>query len=262
MKKLFLILIILLPCLSFAQEESTESMDQLLLARKWHYDLKAGVNIGGTSPLPIPQEIREIKTFDPSLQLSIAIGASYWFNDKIALSSGVKLENKGMETKARVKNYYMEIVTDDGGRTKGNFTGIDFTSVDQKFITIPLVVKYQPFKRWEFNGGMFFSYLRKGNFSGYVEDGYLREGNPTGTKVKFENGARATYSFGDEFNKFEYGAQLGFNAFVFQKINVLKNVSIFGDLTWGLRDVFKKDFQTIAFGMYPIYFNFGLGFTL
>lgn len=256
MKKLFLILTIFVPCLAFAQEESTEGMDQLLQTRKWLYDLKAGVNIGGTSPLPIPEEIREIISFDPSLQLSIGLGANYWINDKIGLSSGFKLETKGMETKAKVKNYYMEIVTDDGGRTQGNFTGIDFTSVDQKLITVPILFKYQPSKRWDFNAGMFFSYLLNGKFSGYVEDGYLREGDPTGTKVNFENGARATYSFGDQFNKFEYGAQIGFN------VKVWKMLSVFGDLTWGFRDVFKKDFQTIAFGMYPIYFNFGLGYTI
>ena len=33
------------------------------------------------------------------------------------------------------------------------------------------------------------------------------------------------------------------------------------DLTWGLNDIFKKDFDTISFAMYPIYLNVGFGYA-
>ena len=40
-----------------------------------------------------------------------------------------------------------------------------------------------------------------------------------------------------------------------------KHLSVFADLTWGLNDIFKKDFNTITFAMYPIYLNVGFGYA-
>lgn len=33
------------------------------------------------------------------------------------------------------------------------------------------------------------------------------------------------------------------------------------DLTWGLNNIFKNDFHTITFAMYPIYLNIGFGYA-
>ena len=33
------------------------------------------------------------------------------------------------------------------------------------------------------------------------------------------------------------------------------------DLTWGLKDMFKKDFETIAFNMYPVYLRLNFGYA-
>ena len=32
----------------------------------------------------------------------------------------------------------------------------------------------------------------------------------------------------------------------------VKHLIVYADLTWGLNDIFQKDFDTITFGMYPI----------
>ena len=42
-----------------AQEERNKGIIQSYL-RGWEYSLKAGFSIGGTSPLPLPEEIRGI----------------------------------------------------------------------------------------------------------------------------------------------------------------------------------------------------------
>ncbi|MBR5460852.1 MAG: PorT family protein, partial [Butyricimonas sp.] len=31
----------------------------------WEYEVKAGVNIGGASPIPLPEEIRKVNSFSP-----------------------------------------------------------------------------------------------------------------------------------------------------------------------------------------------------
>ena len=40
-----------------------------------------------------------------------------------------------------------------------------------------------------------------------------------------------------------------------------KHLNVNADLTWGLNDIFQKDFQTITFAMYPIYLNVGFGYA-
>ncbi|MDL2245394.1 PorT family protein, partial [Parabacteroides sp. OttesenSCG-928-J18] len=40
-----------------------------------------------------------------------------------------------------------------------------------------------------------------------------------------------------------------------------KKFTINTNLTWGLNDVFKRDFKTITFAMYPIYLNAGFGYV-
>ena len=108
--------------------------------------------------------------------------------------------------------------------------------------------------RWKVRGGMFFSYCLSREFNGYVSDGYLRNGTPTGEKVTFDNGSSADYNFDDDLRKFNYGVQVG------ASWNAYKHFSLFGDLAYSFKNIFKSDFHTVAFTMHPIYFNVGFGY--
>ena len=37
--------------------------------------------------------------------------------------------------------------------------------------------------------------------------------------------------------------------------------NLYAELTWGMNDIFKTDFDTISFAMYPIYLNVGFGYA-
>ena len=50
---------------------------------------------------------------------------------------GVRLETKGMRTRARVKNYHMEMTADDGGYMVGAWTGHVSTKVRNANLTFP-----------------------------------------------------------------------------------------------------------------------------
>ncbi len=248
MKKYFVAaLLAALSIMVEAQERSTLPV--------WTFDAKAGFNFGGTSPLPLPAEIREIKSFNPGMQLTLALNATRWFTPKWGLGAGIKFENKGMETEARVKNYYMEVVDGDA-KMSGNWTGLDYTNCQQQFFTVPIVSRWRVGSRLDFNAGLQFGLQIKGDFSGYVSEGYLREGDPTGNKIVFAGNSTATYSFGEHLNKFMFGLQGGLN------YRIWRGFGVFGDLSWGLRDAFEKDFDTVAFAMYPIYFNMGISYAL
>ena len=53
-----------------AQEERNKSLINSYL-HGWEYNIKAGFNIGGTSPIPLPKEIRKIDSYAPGIAIAI-----------------------------------------------------------------------------------------------------------------------------------------------------------------------------------------------
>lgn len=239
-----------------AQEERTSGIIWSSL-RGLEYSVRAGFNIGGTAPVPLPQEIRSIDGYSPTFCLSIEGDVRKWFGQQRqwGMKLGVRAENKGMETKATVKNYGMEIIGSGGEKLKGNWTGGVQTQVKNAYISIPVVALYQLNNRVHFSAGPYVSFLASSDFSGYVYDGYLREKNPTGTKVEFMGDSQAPYDFADSQRKVLWGAQVG------TEWKAFKHLIVYADLTWGLNSIFPKDFDTITFAMYPIYLNVGFGYA-
>ena len=177
-----------------AQEERNKSLINSYL-HGWEYNIKAGFNIGGTSPIPLPKEIRKIDSYAPGIAIAIEGNATKWFDEKKkwGLTLGLRLENKNMTTEATVKNYGMEILGQGGERISGVWTGGVKTKVHTAGPTIPLMATYKLNNRWNIKAGPYFSYILSREFSGHVYDGYLREDNPTGPKVEFTDNKVATY---------------------------------------------------------------------
>lgn len=218
------------------------------------FEVKAAFSIGGTSPLPLPEEIRSIKGYNPTLALSLGAQVTKWFdNSKWGFSSGISFDNKAMKTKADVKSYKMEI-NYGKGPIKGYWTGMVQTTVDNSYFTIPFLAAYKFTPSWNLRFGPYVAFLIDKGFSGYVYDGYLRQDDPTGPKVTIDSDQTASYNFSSDLNKFQYGLQAGGS----WKMN--RHFRVFGDLQWGLNDVFKSDFETISFNMYNIYLNMGFGY--
>lgn len=220
------------------------------------YEVNAGVNIGGASPLPLPAEIREINTYRPHLNLQIGTNVTKWLgkDSRWGVRAGFRLETKGMETEATVKNYGMEIIQ-DGKKLSGKWTGHVQTRYSTQQLTIPVVALFKVSDRWSLNFGPYIAYAFTNEFDGHVFDGYLREGDPTGNKVSFEGDAEANYDFGDDLRRFQWGLQLGGSWRAFKRLSVNAN------LTWGLNDIFNSTFKTVSFNMYPIYLNVGFGYV-
>ena len=223
-----------------AQEERNKSLINSYL-HGWEYGIKAGFNIGGTSPIPLPKEIRKIDSYAPGIAIAIEGNATKWFDKdkKWGLTLGLRLENKNMTTEATVKNYGMKIINTNGGELAGLWTGGVKTKVKNSYLTIPILANYHISKRWILSAGPYFSYLLEGNFSG----------------VEFTGESIATYDFSNDLRKFQWGLQLG------GEWKAFKHLTVHADLTWGLNNIFQKDFDTITFNMYPIYLNLGFGYA-
>ena len=208
MKKYILTLILALASLGlYAQTNRNKTIINAAL-HGWEYEIKAGVNLGGTAPLPFPEEIRSIDGYNPTLSITIEGNMTKWLDTKKkwGIITGLRLENKGMRTKATVKNYNMEIIGYDGNRLKGNWTGGVRTKVQNSYITIPVLAAYKLSPRTTLKLGPYFSYLMDGDFSGHVYEGYCVN-QPT-RQINSPR-AIATYDFSGDLRKFQVGVQAG-----------------------------------------------------
>lgn len=218
------------------------------------YSVRAGYNIGGVSPLPLPAEIRGVNSYNPMLGFSIEGDVEKSLKRSWGVIIGLRLENKMMRTDADVKNYKMSMVSDEG-RLDGYWTGRVKTQVKNSYLTVPVLVSYGVTHRWKLKLGPYFSYLMSGDFSGAAYDGYLRKDTPVGTKVELDAEHPGTYDFSGNLQKFNWGLQLGTEWKAFSHLNV------YLDLTWSMKSVFPADFETISFAMYPIYATFGFAYA-
>lgn len=214
--------------------------------------IKGGLVIGGTAPIPMPLEIQKIKSYNPLLNINLEAEALKMFDDAWGVSTGVRLDSKGMETKARVKNYNMKMVSEDDGEIAGRWTGMVDTKVRNSYLTLPVLAVWKPSPRWAVKLGPYVSYLLDGDFSGSAYDGYLREHTPVGQKIEV---SRATYNFSDDLRAWSWGLQAGGECRLFEHLIVA------ADFTWGLNSIFKKDFEVITFEMYPIYLALSFGYV-
>jgi len=216
---------------------------------------RIGGVIGGTSPIPLPAEIRGIEGFKPLG--GFTFGADYYqmFSRRWGFQAGVHFFTEGFHTKARVKNYRMGI-TQGGNYLEGNFTGVDETDTKMTGITIPVTLTFRVSPRWNISVGPFISYLQDRRFEGSVYNGYLREGDPTGQKIEITNDNPATYDFRDDMRTTFWGLQFMFDWKAYKHLNV------FAGLDWSFSGIFSSDFKTVEFSMYPIYAKMGVAYRL
>ncbi len=239
----------------FALGQDNQLKDEGFFKNHMDYELQAFFSIGGSSPLGFPGSIRKIEKYNPSLQLGLEGNATKWFTpeEKWGLRVGISVEGKGMKTQASVKNYFTEIIQ-DGQSVKGYFTGKVKTNVKNVYLTLPVSAVYSIDDRWNIYGGLFISYLLDEQFDGYVTDGYFRQGKPTAPKINFQNGNKAAYDFSEDERAFQWGAQVGAEYILGNHLAVLGNVS------FGINDIFKKDFDALTFGMHNIYLDLGFSY--
>ena len=228
------------------------------------YYAQVGYNLGGTTPIGMPASIRTLHSYTLRPNFTLGIDAFRPFNEKWGMMFGIHFENKGMKTDAGVKGYHMKIVRGEE-ELEGIFTGSVVTKVDQSLVTIPVQGTYDISNKVRLKLGPYFSYVTSKKFEGWAYDGYLRRqeeghpiGDPTGQKVELghNEGERGEYDFSDDMRNWQFGIDLGADWYITNRWGA----SI--GLTWGLSEVFKKNFTVIEQSMYPIYGTIGIIYQL
>lgn len=217
------------------------------------YLIRAGFVLGGTTPLPLPKEVRSINEFKPEGGFSIGIDGYKYFNTRWGLTAGLRFFMQGMHTGAEVKDYGMAITMGED-IVEGRFTGTDITETFMSGFTLPVMATFRASPRWSFNLGPYFSYWFYRDFDGSVFNGYLREGDPTGQKISISKENPATYDFSDHMRNFYWGMEFGFDC------RIRKHLNVFGLVDWGLNGIFQNDFKTVSFTMFPLYATFGIAY--
>lgn len=221
--------------------------------KEWVFRIAAGYNLGGSAPLPLPREIRSIDGFNPGLNYALEGSVQKRFKGTPwGVMLGLRLETKGMETDARVKNYHMEAVNSDGsGKVVGAWTGMVKTRVKNNYLSVPLLATYTIGDRWTLSAGPYIAWMFDGEFTGEAYDGYIRDQNPTGEKAEVTS---AVYDFSSDLESLHYGVQAG------GEYRVTERFALYANLQWGLNGIFPSDFGSVTFDLYPIYATLGFAY--
>lgn len=246
--------IILIAVVAIVCSETLSAQSYLL--KNWEFNVFAGYNLGGTTPLPLPAEIRKINSWGPGFTPTLAFHATKWINPRWGITTGVGIELKGMSIEADVKHWHTNLVVGEGAQTgtfSGSFSGKNKTKMRNGYLTVPALASFRPYDKWTFHFGGYISFLQDAKFEGSASDGYIRNGGPTGDKI---NVTTATYDFSDEMSKVDAGLTASADWYFTSKMAVK------GQLSWGLVPVFPSSFKGISYNMYNIYVMLGLAYKI
>ena len=230
-------------------------MDWRGLTDSLTYFARLGYNVGGTAPVGLPASIRKLNSYKIPANISLALDVYKPLDGRWGIMAGLHFGNKGMETDARVKSYYMEI-TQGGESLEGYFTGNVLTKVEEWLVTIPIEAVYDVSHSVRLRVGPYVSYVLSHHFHGDAYDGYLRRGTPVGVRGDLGNEpeTRGSYDFSEHMRKFQFGLQAGMD------YQFSRRWGAYAALSWGLTGVFKSDFHTIEQTLYPLYGTIGLSY--
>jgi len=213
----------------------------------WDYSAKIGLNLGGTMPFPIPNNIIEIKRYSPNLFPTIEAEALKWFSNEIGFSAGLRLDNKGMKSTAKVKEYSMNFEN-----FEGRFDGTVDTDISVNYIGLPILAHYVLMKSCFVYAGAYYAYMLNGEFKGTAYDGKLRGGN--NGEIKTDITEPQEYDFSNEFRNYDLGLCLGLS------VPYNEHLLFSFDFNYGLVSIFPSNFNGISDDMQNIYGKLSVGY--
>ena len=225
---------------------------------EWYLNL--GLNMGGSMPVPIPEEVRKIESYNPKINPHVGIGTVYNLNEKWGIGTELSVGSKGMRVTDEVKYMRTKVLVSEEGKperiAEGYFVGKNMTNVSLYYLSLSVSGVYSISPKWEVKAGIYASSVGKTKFTGNVSDGYLREGTPNGLRVDIEPGNPATFDFSDNMRDFDAGFIIG------GKYKVNDRIGVFVDFNCGLTDIFYRDQNPIQFKMQNLYGSFGVSYRL
>ena len=124
---------------------------------------RVGYSLGGTAPVGLPRTIRHMNSYTLMPNFQFGIDAERRISPLMGVMLGLRLENKGMQVDARVKNYHMAI--EQGTQhLEGQFTGDVKTKVNEWMFTVPVMAAFHVSDDVRLKAGMYASYVLSRQF--------------------------------------------------------------------------------------------------
>ncbi len=253
MKKTKIVAVMIICLLAFRGIQPVEAQDSF---RAWEFQVFAGFNMGGTTPVPLPAEIRSLNSWNPGLGGALAFRTTRWVTPAWGVTSGLAIDIKGMKVSADVKYWYTSLMVGEGDNTghfAGTFSGENHTTARNGYLVIPLMAAWRPADRWTFRLGGYVASLQDARFEGTASDGYIRNGGPTGDRINID---RASYDFSDELRKTDAGLMASADW------TFTRRLAVTGQFSYGLVPVFPSGFEGVSYSMYNVYLMLGLAYKL
>jgi len=198
---------------------------------------KLGINLGGTMPFPLPDNIVKVESYSPNLFPAIGAEALKWLNKKIGVSAGLGFENKGMKSTATVKEYFMDF------GDEGKFTGSVDTEASLYYLGLPISAHYALMENFSVYAGAYYAYLLNGKFKGVSNSGQMDYGYGP-IDVDSEK-----YDFSNELKNYDAGLSMGLNFLPYNE-----HILLSFDFNYGLVSIFQ-DMQNV-YGKFSVGYMF------
>jgi len=211
----------------------------------WDYSAKIGLNLGGTMPLPLPANIIKVESYSPNLFPTIGAEALRWLNEKIGVSAGLRFENKGMKSTAKVKEYSMHF-----GEWNGKFEGTVDTEMSLNYLDLPISAHYAIMENFFVYAGAYYAYLLNGKFKGAASHGEINDGKSISPFKEPQE-----YDFSTDLKNYDVGLSIGLNFLPYNK-----HILLSFDFNYGLVSVFQSDFNGVSDDMQNVYGKFSVGY--
>lgn len=252
-------LLLLLSLILLTSNIAAKNGDDKKKGLDWYLNL--GLNIGGSMPIPLPEEVRKVKSYNPKINPYIGLSTVYNINNKWGINTELSIGTKGMRVTDEVKYMHTKVlVSDKDSQEKrevdGYFVGKNMTNVSLQYLSLSVSGVYNFNQKWEARLGLYAANLGKTKFTGNVSDGYLRDGEPNGPMVVIERDNPATFDFSDNMRDFDAGVIIG------GKYNINDRIGAVINLNWGLTDIFYRDQNPIEFKMQNMYATFGISYKI
>lgn len=220
--------------------------------------VRVGVNLGASAPFSIPEGVTPL-SYSPNFNPVISFDWDFQLHEHFFLSSGIRLEYKGMYTRSKVHDFYTHAVEKDGdavAEVKGYFTGENITKVSSAYATIPLTVGWRFGSRYSLSFGGYVSYMFTGTFTGAAQAGYLwTEPEPGSSFSEKKLIEKADFSFSDELSRWDYGVEL------WGKHRLSEHFYAQCGFALGIATIFKQGFEGISMPMHNLYGALSVGYT-
>ena len=225
-------------------------------SRNFEMSLQLGYNIGATAPIPLPEEVRKINSYNPKFNPSLGVTLGYGFNDRWGVGAGILVDWKGMRVKDEVKYMHTSVVLgEDGERLTGYFVGDNMTNVDMTYLTVPIYATYTFNSKWNVRLGIYAAKALSSGFDGTVNNGYIRIETPTGQKQVID-GEGASFDFSEDIRDYDFGFMAG------GEYRLNSRFGVYANLSWGVVPFFYKNSNPIEFTMTNIYGTVGITYRL